>query len=99
MIDLDGLFRKLELVSRECCDNFTLSVDDTHELIIRLRQAEKDAARYRWLRDDAYNYLSGPMIFNCDYCGNPKPDDDGNVIAMAGSEVDLSVDEAMKCSK
>lgn len=51
MIDLDILFRQLELISRERCDNFTLSVGDTHELITRLRQAEKDAARYRWLRD------------------------------------------------
>lgn len=69
------------------------------ELITRLRQAEKDAARYRWLRDDAYNYLSGPMIFNCDYCGNPEPDDDGDVIAMVGSDVDLAVDKAMQCNK
>ena len=70
---------------------------EADELITRLRQAEKDAARYRWLRNDAYNYLSGPMIFNCDYCGNPAPDDDGDVIAMVGVEVDLAIDEAMRC--
>lgn len=95
MIDLDDVVAALRFYER----NDYLLHEEANELITRLRQAEKDAERYRWLRDDAYNYLSGPMIFNCDYCGNPKPDDDGDVIAMVGSEVDLSVDEAMKCSK
>ena len=52
MIDLDG-------VERDCAsaidsgDGFVhlFSAEDVMDIIARLRQAEKDAARYRWLRD------------------------------------------------
>ena len=46
MIDLDEIERRIT--------DFGSGVhgDIAIELITRLRQAEKDAARYRWLRDD-----------------------------------------------
>lgn len=55
MIDLDKLESRCKEASRngygkhpviECA-----SAESIMELITRLRQAEKDAARYRWLRD------------------------------------------------
>lgn len=47
MIDLDEIERRIT--------NFGSGVhgDIAIELISRLRQAEKDAARYRWLRNEA----------------------------------------------
>ncbi|MGL5776288.1 MAG: hypothetical protein ACRCYB_13305 [Aeromonas veronii] len=35
------------------CSEMCVKTDDMIELITRLRQAEKDAARYRWLRNKA----------------------------------------------
>lgn len=55
MIDLDKIERRCKEASRngygkhpviECA-----SAESIMELITRLRQAEKDAARYRWLRE------------------------------------------------
>ena len=51
MIDLDVIRQQVELASQKRRNNFTLSIDEAADLITRLRQAEKDAARYRWLRD------------------------------------------------
>lgn len=36
------------------------------ELITRLRQAEKDAARYRWLRDELTQSQGGIALFDSD---------------------------------
>ena len=55
MIDIDAIERRCKEATRngygkhpviECA-----SAESLIELITRLRQAEKDAARYRWLRD------------------------------------------------
>ena len=51
MIDLDGLEFEIKCVPDNECALFTK--DEAFELIIRLRQAERDAARYRWLRNEA----------------------------------------------
>ena len=52
MIDLDeyeeAIIFKQEL---ECGGVIAVGRDDLLHVIDRLRQAEKDAARYRWLRD------------------------------------------------
>lgn len=52
------------------------------ELITRLRQAENDAARYRWLRDELEQYQGGISLFDgdCHVC-----------------DIDLFIDEAMQC--
>lgn len=56
MIDLDELEARCDSLISNCLgwhdSNFS-DVRTVKELITRLRQAEKDAARYRWLRDSA----------------------------------------------
>ena len=54
MIDLDALHAHAERFcnsgnDRQCC----ITAREGVELIERLLQAEKDSARYRWLRDSA----------------------------------------------
>jgi len=55
MIDLDKLESRCKEASRNGYGNHPViecaSAESIMELITRLRQAEKDAARYRWLRD------------------------------------------------
>ena len=47
-----GLERAIELAPNDGCP-ITLTIGECESLVSRLRQAEKDAARYRWLRDKA----------------------------------------------
>lgn len=69
------------------------------ELITRLRQAEKDAARYRWLRDDAADAnQTSPLVFMADECADIVTDGDYQGI-MFGKLLDVAIDEAMQCSK
>ena len=49
MIDLYNL--ELEIGYGADGEQIEMSRGEALELIVRLRQAEKDAARYRWLRD------------------------------------------------
>lgn len=53
MIDLDKLESRCKKASRNGDGNHPViaSAESIVELITRLRQSEKDAARYRWLRD------------------------------------------------
>ncbi|MGL5326790.1 MAG: hypothetical protein ACRC91_19045 [Aeromonas sp.] len=56
MIDLDEIERACNFLMATGRNNHMptkMSAEVTKELITRLRQAEKDAARYRWLRDEA----------------------------------------------
>lgn len=68
-------------------DEFIQMAEDMHKEIARLREAEKDAARYRWLRDR---------------CATAQADCLGTifVITVRRKEhlfnVDLSIDQAMK---
>lgn len=67
------------------------------ELITRLRQAEKDAARYRWLRDEAIKHKdSGPLIIFSDINGEPCSFYDGSPI-ISHDDADKAIDEAMQC--
>lgn len=67
------------------------TASDMIELIARLRQAEKDAARYRWLRDEAINaQVVSPLVFNADECANPMS-------WVDGEHLDYAVDKAMQC--
>ena len=57
MIDLDNLERTLELANDYVDDGLhfltePVSYGELKLLVERLISAEKDAARYRWLRDD-----------------------------------------------
>lgn len=68
MIDLDELERR----AMACADSTTkicvVNSASIVELITRLRQAEKDAARYRWLRD--YHIGDYPENINLDGRGS-----------------------------
>ena len=67
------------------------------ELITRLRQAEKDAARYRWLRDDARHHMDGcPLTFMTDYDGEPIAYPECGMV-LHESYLDEAIDEAMQC--
>lgn len=69
------------------------------ELITSLRQAEKDAARYRWLRDEAADAdQTSPLVFMADECADIVTDGDYQGI-MFGKLLDAAIDEAMRCNK
>ncbi len=69
------------------------------EIITRLRQAEKDAARYRWLRDEAADAdQTSPLVFMADECADIVTDGDYQGI-MFGKLLDAAIDEAMRCNK
>ena len=101
MIDLDKLESRCKEASRngygkhpviECA-----SAESIMELITRLRQAEKDAARYRWLRDEAADAdQTSPLVFMADECADIVTDGDYQGI-MFGKLLDAAIDEAMQC--
>ena len=95
MIDLDEIesaARKPWYCRSKLEDNL-LSPEVLVELITRLRQAEKDASRYRWLRDEAVSaQFSAPLVFNADDCANPKS-------WIDGEHLDYALDKVMQCSK
>ena len=76
MIDLDEIERRIT--------DFGSGVhgDIAIELITRLRQAEKDAARYRWLR-------------NCDTKQTERLVESGHIVGFG--VLDAMIDEAMQC--
>ena len=91
-------------ISREMnefeCSEMYIGVDDIPELITRLRQAEKDAARYRWLRDEsAFTHKSAPLVFFTDTNGDQSAFDcDGSSYCVLHDEMlDAAIDEAMQC--
>ena len=85
MIDLDEIesaARKPWYCRSKLEDNL-LSPEVLVELITRLRQSEKDAARYRWLRCMAeVDGVDGMMIS-----------------ILISDDWDAAIDEAMRCNK
>jgi len=102
MINFDNIENSLR---REIADdNGDVSCDLTNtallELITRLRQAEKDAARYRWLRDEAhFKRDNSPLAFFTDANGHwMEFDFDGSSYSILYDKVlDAAIDEAMQC--
>ncbi|MGL4754806.1 MAG: hypothetical protein ACRCXB_20745 [Aeromonadaceae bacterium] len=66
MIDLDKIEASVSQLMRMYPDNTraTQSISEVEELISRLRQAEKDAARYRWLRDECRHEYGVDDLFD-----------------------------------
>lgn len=95
-----GLEKAIELAPNDGCP-ITLTIGECESLVTRLRQAEKDAARYRWLRDPSVDVS---MAIDKRTAFNP-PSDDGitggyfDYEYRSGSELDDSIDEAMQCNK
>ena len=83
MIDLDEVEN---LVS-----NFGASVGGAVaiELITRLRQAEKDAARYRWIKENSKFGVGRCGVDWELYFEGPAPDN--------SAMIELHIDEAMQC--
>lgn len=76
-----------------------LTYGNALELTDRLIAAEKDAARYRWLRDEARHHMDGgPLVLMTNY--------DGDHVAYPGcgmvlheSYLDDAIDEAMSVNQ
>lgn len=99
MINFDNIENSLRHEIAD--DNGDGSCDLTNtallELITLLRQAEKDAARYRWLRDEAADAdQTSPLVFMADECADIVTDGDYQGI-MFGKLLDAAIDEAMQC--
>lgn len=96
MINLDELERR----AMACADSTTkicvVSSLSIVELITRLRQAEKDAARYRWLRDEsAFTHNNAPLVLFTDCNGDAIIFNSGCV--LHDEDLDKAIDEAMQC--
>lgn len=84
MIDTGKMLESVERLERVFGGETraTQSIGEVRELLVNLRQAEKDAARYRWLRDELEQSQGGIALFDgsCHVC-----------------DIDLFIDEAMQC--
>ncbi|MGL5775003.1 MAG: hypothetical protein ACRCYB_06620 [Aeromonas veronii] len=90
MIDLDKLTEVMDEIIDSGGKESHLYVDEVLELITRLRQAEKDAARYRWIKE---NSQLGVGKFGFDWelhFGGAAPDNH--------SLIESHIDEAMNAS-
>lgn len=98
MIDLD----ELEAAINRCAfdgDVLGLSKAECLDMLTRLRQAEKDAARYQWLRDESnLRGVEGPLVFLTDADGEFIKNDYSCVICAEGDNLDSAIDEAMNGS-
>ena len=65
-------------------DDFICMAEQMNKEIELLRQAEKDAARYRWLR-------------NCDTKQTGRLVENGHIVGFG--VLDAKIDEAMQCNK
>lgn len=94
MINFDNIENSLRHEIAD--DNGDVSCDLTNtalqELITRLRQAEKDAARYRWLRDESWGCDKAPALPKV-MSGRRNQE-----IVLAEKAMDSAIDEAMQCN-
>lgn len=102
MIDLDELHDKMVSYRLVGFTKSDISTIDALELLCRLQQAERDAARYRWLRDEsAFTHDNAPLAFFTDTNGDQITFDfDGSSYSVLHDEMlDAAIDEAMQCNK
>ena len=104
MIDLDEEQARMEsMLDRR--ERMALGVTCTEmiELITRLRQAEKDAARYRWLREQPCSdwEITGEETSHIDVTmwRNDGFDNCNSGESLSGDQMDAAIDEAMRCNK
>lgn len=110
MIDFEMLVDEIRIKARAAIlDGCNLDLEPSQfsdcmeYLIDRLRQAEKDAARYRWLRQqpcsgwevdgDETSHIGVTMWRNdgFDNCNSGE--------SLSGGQMDAAIDEAMQCNK
>ena len=107
MIDVNDLDGLLELANDYVDDGLhfltePVSYGDLVILVERIIAAEKDAARYRWLRDEsAFTHGNAPLAFFTDTNGDQIAFDfDGSSCSVLHDEMlDAAIDEAMQCNK
>lgn len=76
-----------------------VSKGDLMDIITALRQSEKDAARYRWLRDEARHHMDGgPLVFMTNYDGDPVAYQDCGMV-LHESYLNEAIDEAMSVNQ
>lgn len=88
MIDLN----ELEKAINRCAfdgDVLGLSKAECRDLLTRLRQAEKDAARYRWIKENGQLGVGRCGVDWELYFEGPAPDN--------SAMIELHIDEAMQC--
>ena len=93
MIDLNKLESRCKKASRNGNGNHPViaSAESIVELITRLRQSEKDAARYRWLMENCGKILEPARNRTHLYLPNYCP------LSMDYVDVSKHIDEAMQC--
>lgn len=97
MIDLDRIeeWNENDLGEESYEVQAIVSKGDLLDVINRLRQAEKDAARYRWLRESASTEDHGGLAYDfrlvdaIRYMPGPVPNET--------MDIDEAIDEAMQC--
>ena len=81
-----GMSREMKALK---CSEMCVKTDDMIELITRLRQAEKDAARYRWIKENSKFGVGRCGVDWELYFEGPAPDN--------SAMIELHIDEAMQC--
>ena len=89
MIDLDELHNKMISYVLVGFTNSDISPIDAVELLTRLRQAEKDAARYRWIKENSQFGVGRCGVDWELYFEGPAPDN--------SAMIERHIDEAMQC--
>ena len=89
MIDLDAIEAEID-DAIGCADGQApIQCSDAKEIIARLRQAEKDAARYRWIKENSQLGVGRCGVDWELYFEGLAPDNSGMI--------ERHIDEAMQC--
>ena len=105
MINLDKIDDAKAILKKWCDDGMeSISTPVRYEQLLglmnKLAAAEKDAARYRWLRDEsAFTHENAPLAFFTDTNGDQIAFDfNGSSYSVLHEEMlDAAIDEAMQC--
>ena len=81
-----GISREMKALK---CSEMCVKTDDMIELVTRIRQAEKDAARYRWIKENSQFGVGRCGVDWELYFEGPAPDN--------SAMIELHIDEAMQC--
>lgn len=105
MIDVNDLDGLLELANDYVEDGLHFLTEPVSYgglliLVERIIAAEKDAARYRWLRDEANKSITiGPAVAMVGCDGSVMMREHGVEFLVCSNELDAAIDEAMQCNK
>lgn len=89
MIDLDVIEAEIDNAIRHDGGVALMQCSYVKELITRLRQAEKDAARYRWIKENSQFGVGRCGVDWELYFEGPAPDN--------SAMIERHIDEAMQC--